>query len=41
MCIFALPGIPYGLRGAMFWDVTGDDTQGTLLHSVYAGLTGR
>jgi chitinase len=26
------------LGGAMFWDVTGDDTQGTLLHSVYAGL---
>ncbi|WP_158748720.1 glycoside hydrolase family 18 protein [Acidobacterium sp. S8] len=26
------------LGGAMFWDVTGDDTEGTLLHSVYAGL---
>ena len=26
------------LGGAMIWDVTGDDTPGTLLHSLYAGL---
>jgi chitinase len=26
------------LGGAMIWDVTGDDTQGTLLHSVHDGL---
>ncbi|WP_446742728.1 glycoside hydrolase family 18 protein [Silvibacterium acidisoli] len=27
------------LGGAMIWDITGDDTRGTLLHTVYGGLS--
>jgi chitinase len=27
------------LGGAMIWDITGDDTKGTLLHTVYGGLS--
>jgi chitinase len=27
-----------GLRGAMFWELSGDDSQGTLITAIYNGL---